>query len=185
MANRTANYTAFYVKEPFSENQLGAYAAKDFCYYQMFKAWKATDTSFPFIDAHARTYSVRDSSDWESTLKPRLHQRLRASTNILLILSSNTANSRALREEIDYGINTLGLPVIVIYPELKNESDIHSGDDFTKEVKELWNRLPIFRNSKSKVPVLHIPMSKDLIKDALLDNDLRVSTKMSAGDYYI
>lgn len=31
MANRTANYTAFYVKEPFSESNLGANATPDFC----------------------------------------------------------------------------------------------------------------------------------------------------------
>ena len=33
MANRTANYTAFYVKEPFSESNLGANATPDFLYY--------------------------------------------------------------------------------------------------------------------------------------------------------
>ncbi|MGA4814776.1 TIR domain-containing protein [Pseudomonas aeruginosa] len=32
-------------------------------------------------------------------------------------MSSITTNSRALREEIDYGINDQGLPVIVVYPE--------------------------------------------------------------------
>lgn len=33
MANRTANYTAFYVAEPFDESNLGANATPDFCYY--------------------------------------------------------------------------------------------------------------------------------------------------------
>lgn len=184
MANRTANYTAFYVKEPFSETQLGAYSAKDFCYYQMLKAWKENDSSFPFVDAHEKTYSVRDGSDWEATLKPRLHERLRTSANIVLFLSTTTANSRALREEINYGINSLGLPIIVIYPELKNKSDIHNGTDFTKTVKELWNNLPIFRDNKGEVPVLHIPMAKDLIAEALYNSDFRVATKGVSGDFY-
>ena len=34
MANRTGNYCAFYVAEPFNQNNLGANAAKDFCYYR-------------------------------------------------------------------------------------------------------------------------------------------------------
>ena len=57
-------------------------------------------------------------------MKKRLHERLDVSKNIVLFLSSNTKNSQALREEIDYGINTKGLPVIVIYPDFKEKSDI-------------------------------------------------------------
>lgn len=49
MANRTGNYCAFYVAEPFNQNNLGANAAKDFCYYNLLKAWKAADLSFPFV----------------------------------------------------------------------------------------------------------------------------------------
>ena len=103
MSNRTANYTAFYVKEPFDESNLRAYATPDFLYYNQLRAWKAADSTFPFIDAHAKTYNVRDDSSWE-TLKKRLHERLDMSKNIILFLSSNTKNSDALREEIDYGI---------------------------------------------------------------------------------
>lgn len=118
MANRTANYSAFYVKTPFNESNLGANATPDFVYYNQLRAWKGADSSFPFVDAHAKTYNVRDDSSWD-TLKKRLHERLDASKNIVLFLSSNTKNSQALREEIDYGINTKGLPVIVIYPDFK------------------------------------------------------------------
>ena len=49
MANRTANYTAFYVKEPFSESNLGANATPDFLYYNQLCAWKGADSSFPFV----------------------------------------------------------------------------------------------------------------------------------------
>lgn len=120
MANRTANYAAFYVSEPFSESNLGANATPDFLYYNQLRAWKGADTSFPFVDAHAKTYNVRDNSSWE-TLKKRLHDRLDVSKNIILFLSNNTKNSQALREEIEYGINTKGLPVIVIYPDFKEK----------------------------------------------------------------
>lgn len=76
MNYRNGNYSAFYVSEPFYESTLGARQARDFCYYSLLGAWKEKDTNFPFIDSHNKTYSVRDSSDWEETLKPRLHKRL-------------------------------------------------------------------------------------------------------------
>ena len=97
MASRSGNYTAFYVSEPFNYSSLGANATKDFCYYNALRMWRGSDSSFPFVDSHDTTYSVRDGSDWESTLKPRLRERLRSSKNIVLILSSTTANSYALR----------------------------------------------------------------------------------------
>ena len=56
MANRIGNYCAFYVAEPFHQYYLGANAAKDFCYYNLLKAWKAADFSFPFVDSHK--YSI-------------------------------------------------------------------------------------------------------------------------------
>ena len=117
MAYRNGNYSAFYVSEPFNPSALGANATKDFQYYNLLRAWKGAESNFPFIDSHDKTYNVRDGSDWESTLKPRLRERLQKSKNIVFFLSSVTANSRALREEIDYGVNDQGLPVIVIYPE--------------------------------------------------------------------
>lgn len=183
--NRTANYTAFYVKEPFSPTNLGANATEDFCYYNMLKAWKGKDSSFPFIDAHEKTYSVRDNSDWELTLKPRLHERLLVSKNMILFLSSHTTYSRALNEEIDYGINTLGLPVIVIYPEYDTRSDIVDGNGyFQRKIKELWNNLPKFRDSMSKVPTIHVCLNQYDIRGALDDNNFKIQTKGECSRFY-
>lgn len=39
-----------------------------------------------------------------------------------------TWDRQALQDEIKYGMLTLGLPVIVIYPNIKNESDIARWD---------------------------------------------------------
>ena len=89
MAYRNGNYAAFYVAEPFSEGNLGAHAAEDFRYYNLLRAWKAEDSSFPFIDSHAKNYNVRDGSDWERTLKPRIRERLRNSRNIVLFSEFN------------------------------------------------------------------------------------------------
>lgn len=178
-----ANYTAFYVAEPFSPSSLGANATRDFCYYNTLRMWKGADASFPFTDSHATTYSVRDSSDWETTLKPRLRERLRASKNIVLFLSSMTMNSRAIREEIDYGINILGLPVIVIYPEYDSKDGLATNGMLRPSVKDLWDRLPIFRDSMSSVPTLHVPMLKPLITQALSNTDFMLATKC-APDYF-
>lgn len=183
MANRTANYAAFYVREPFSESNLGANATPDFLYYNQLRAWKGADTSFPFVAAHAKTYNVRDNSSWE-TLRKRLHDRLDVSKNIILFLSDNTKSSQALREEIDYGINTKGLPVIVIYPDLKEKTDIGCSTGIKKQVKDLWDKLPKFRDNMDKVATLHVPYKKNLIVSALEDPDFKVQTMTNAGQYY-
>lgn len=183
MSDKNGNYCAFYVAEPFSESTLGAHSTKDFIYYNLLRAWKGKDPSFPFNNSHDKTYSVRDGSDWESTLKPRLQERLRKSKNIILFLSENTVNSRALREEIDYGINTLGLPVIVIYPDYDSKESLLLNNSLKLVIKNLWNKLPVFRDSASKVPVLHVPMNKELISIALNNNGFMVSTKKDPDEY--
>ncbi|WP_426092132.1 TIR domain-containing protein [Flavobacterium sp. DSR3-2] len=180
------NYCAFYVSEPFNESSLGAQASKDFCYYNMLKAWKGSDSTFPFNNAHDTTYNVRDNSDWETTLKPRLRERLRNSKNIVLFLSDNTINSKAVKEEIEYGINTLNIPVIVIYPDLKTKEDLLTSNkkSLNNVVKNLWSKLPIFRDSKTKVPVLHVPMNKETIKMALNNSDFRADSGKKPSDYF-
>lgn len=180
------NYSAFYVSEPFNESSLGAHATEDFCYYNMLRAWKGGDPTFPFNNAHDTTYNVRDNSDWESTLKPRLRKRLSNSKNLILFLSNKTVNSRALREEIDYAINTLKLPVIAIYPDLKTLKELRNSTNtnFSSTVINLWNKLPLFRDSKSKIPVLHIPMDKEIIRRALNNSDFRLNSGKNSDDYY-
>ncbi len=59
-------------------------------------------------------------------------------------MSSNTKNSQALREEIDYGINTKGLPVIVIYPDFKEKSDIWGANGMKKTSDRPLGRIADF-----------------------------------------
>lgn len=182
---RNGNYSAFYVSEPFDECNLGASATRDFVYYNLLRAWKAEDDSFPFYDSHEKNYNVRDGSDWETTLKPRLRSRLNNSKNIILFLSSITKSSRALREEIDYGVNTKGLPVIVVYPEFHEENDIvTSTSKFKLNLTSLWDSVPIFRDSMNNVPTLHIPNKKLLLSQALKDSDFMVNTKCDIGRFF-
>lgn len=186
MANKTGNYSAFYVKEPFNQNNLGAYAARDFNSYQLLKAWKKKDSSFPFVDSHDKNYNVRDDSSWESTLKPRLRERLNRSKNIILFLSEHTSDSKALKEEIDFGINTNYLPVIVIYPDFNEKSDIINCQNkvIEPQVKKLWEKVPVFKRSMGEVPIFHIPNNKSLIEKALKDKDFMFNSKCRPGEYH-
>lgn len=186
MAYRNGNYAAFYVDEPFSQNNLGANSTKDFVSYNLLKAWKGDDNSFPFIDSHNKNYNVRDGSDWEKTLKPRIHDRLNNSKNIILFLSSITKNSRAVREEINFGVGTSGLPVIVVYPEYSEKSDIIncSSNTIKQKIKNLWDKVPAFRDSMGDIPTIHIPNKKSLIRSALNDNDYMINTKSKPGIHF-
>lgn len=184
MAYRNSNYCAFYVAEPFNEYNLGANLAPDFRYYNLLKSWKQNDSLFPFIDSHNKTYNVRDNSSWELTLKPRLHERLRNSKNVILFLSNFTVNSRALREEIDYSINNQGLPIIVVYPDYSEKSDIVDKDgNFKDSIKRLWNKIPLLRDNMWKVATVHIPLKKELIKQCLENSDFEIHTQ-KIGRYY-
>ena len=182
MAFRNGNYVAFFVAEPFNPSALGAHATKKhFGHYNLMRSWKGSDPSFPFNDSHDKTYSVRDCSDWETTLKPRLRERLRNSKNIVLFLSSRTVKLRALREEVDYGINNQGLPVIVIYPEYDTKESLLTNGSLKQPIVALWDLLPVFRDSMKMVPTLHVPMSKSLIETSLRDEDWMIATKTKPG----
>lgn len=186
MAYRNGNYAAFYVDEPFHESSLGAHATKDFISYNLLRAWKGADNAFPFNDSHAKNYNVRDGSDWEKTLKPRIHERLNNSKNIILFLSSITKNSLALREEINFGVGEKYLPVIVVYPEYSEKSDIINCEKETinQTIKDLWNNIPGFREHMVKVPTIHVPNRKECIRNALNDSDFMVASKVAPEIYF-
>ena len=90
---------------------------QDFVSYTCLGRGKVPIRHFHLLIPTDKNYNVRDGSDWEKTLKPRIHDRINNSKNLILFLSSITKNSKALREEIYFGINTSLLPVVVVYPE--------------------------------------------------------------------
>jgi hypothetical protein len=183
MSYKNGNYAAFYVAEPFNQSSLGANSTKDFVYYNLLRAWKGKDEAFPFNDSHQKNYNVRDGSNWELTLKPRLRERLRESKNIVLFLSERTQNSRAVSEEIDYGINTLGLPVIIVYPDYGNKESLLLNNNLKSCVKSLWAKVPALRDSMHKVPTVHVPMDKNLISSVLNSKDFMVNTAIKPDVY--
>lgn len=79
-------------------------------------------------------------------------------------MSSNTKNSQDLREEVDYGIDIKGLPVIMIYPELNEKVDICCLNKVSKRVVDLWDRLPVFRDNMEKVAAqVRTPVQNDTL----------------------
>ncbi|MBE0344226.1 hypothetical protein E4V51_30870, partial [Paenibacillus sp. 28ISP30-2] len=81
---------------------------------------------------------------------------------------------------------TLKLPVIVVYPEYKEKSDIINCESKTvkQQMKKLWDNLPAFRDLKENVPTVHIPNKKELIRVALNDTDFMVNSKCDANIYF-
>jgi hypothetical protein len=75
------------------------------------------------------------------------------------------------------------LPVIVIYPEYATKESLLINGSLKQTVKNLWGNLPVFRDSMSKVPALHVPMSKELIKKSLQDGEFMVGSKKAPGIY--
>lgn len=53
-----------------------------------------------------------------------------------------------------------------------------------KQVKDLWGKLPEFRDNMDKVATLHVPYKKALITSALKDADFMVQTMTTADAYH-
>lgn len=72
----------------------------------------------------------------------------------------------------------------MIYPEYDTKASLLTGESLKPAVKELWDNLPIFRDSMKNVPTLHVPMDKSLIVKSLLDVDLMIATKKDHGIFH-
>ena len=112
MANRTGTYIAF---DGLGETDP---TKSDFRYYATIKAWNASNSiDFNYVDSHDKTDAVRDSSK-KATLQNRIQERLRASKNALVILSSDTRKSGSmLSYEIEQAVDTYTLPLIITYTD--------------------------------------------------------------------
>ena len=84
MSNRTGTYVAF---DGLGETDP---TKSDFKYYATIQAWSANkNIAFSITNSHEKTDAVRDTSK-RATLYSRIQERLRASKNMLVILTKNT-----------------------------------------------------------------------------------------------
>lgn len=80
---------------------------------------------------------------------------------------------------VDEDISTCSKPLV------SPKSDIvDSNGNFKKQIKDLWDKLPAFRDNMSSVATLHIPCTKSVIISALNNEDFMVNTMADAKKYY-
>ncbi len=53
-----------------------------------------------------------------------------------------------------------GLPVIVIYPEHNEKTDIVGVKGIKQSIKYLWDKIPTFKKYMGEVTTIHVPLKK-------------------------
>jgi hypothetical protein len=155
MANRTGTYVAF--------DGLGQTdpTKSDFKYYATLQAWSANkNIQFALTNSHEKTAAVRDTS-LRATLYGRIQERLRASKNMLVILTKNTRyTGSVLSYEIEQAIDTYEIPLIIAYPGYSSILDVDG-------LSDLWPEALAERINKSGTHAIHIAFAKDCILNAI------------------
>lgn len=65
----------------------------------------------------------------------------------------------------------------MIYPEYDTKESLLTDGSLKQAVKNLWDNLPVFRDSMKNVPTIHVPLSKSLIEKTLSDEGFMIATK--------
>ena len=155
MANRTGTYVAF---DGLGETDP---TKSDFRYYATIQAWNANNNiDFKITNSHEKTYAVRDTSS-KATLYSRIQERLRASKNMLVIISKDTRyTGSVLSYEIEQAIEVYKIPLIIAYPGYSAILDVDG-------LSTLWPKALSDRIENNGVKAIHIAFSKDCILDAI------------------
>jgi Lhr-like helicase len=155
MAYRNGTYVAF--------DGLGEAdpTKSDFKYYATIQAWNANkNIDFSLTNSHEKTDAVRDTSK-RATLYSRIQERLRASKNMLVILTKNTRyTGSVLSFEIEQAIDTYKIPLIIAYPEYSIILNVDSHSD-------IWPKSLADRIDNDDIQAIHIAFAKDVILDAI------------------
>lgn len=155
MANRTGTYVAF--------DGLGEVnpTKSDFRFYATIQAWSAnTNIKFSITNSHEKTYAVQDTSS-RATLYSRIQERLRASKNMLVILTKDTRyTGSVLAYEIGQAIDTYKIPLIIAYPEYQAILNVEA-------LNNLWPKALAERINDADTKVIHIAFKKVCILDAI------------------
>lgn len=172
MANRTGTYVAF--------DGLGEAdpTKSDFKYYATLQAWNANkNIEFSLTNSHEKTDAVRDTSK-RTTLYARIQERLRASKNMLIILTSNTRyTGSVLSYEIEQAIDTYKIPLIIAYPEFSSILDVDG-------LSDNWPKALADRINNIGVEAIHIPFAKDCILDAITRFHVNGEHLSNGKNYY-
>lgn len=172
MANRTGTYVAF---DGLGETDP---TKSDFRYYGTILAWSTNKSiEFSLTNSHEKTYGVRDSST-KATLYARIQERLRASKNMLVILTSDTRyTGSVLSYEIERAIDNYKIPLIIAYP---GYSSILNVDNLS----DLWPMALANRINNAGAEAIHIAFKKDCILDAISQFSVNGNHLSSGKNYY-
>ncbi|MEI6520502.1 MAG: TIR domain-containing protein [bacterium] len=155
MAYRTGTYIAF---DGLGETNP---TKSDFRYYATIQAWCANShIEFNITNSHEKTYAVRDSSA-KATLYTRIQERLRASKNMLVIITKDTRyTGSVLSYEIEQAIDNYQIPLIIAYPEYSSILNVDA-------LSNLWTKSLSDRINNPGTEAIHIAFKKDCILDAI------------------
>jgi len=172
MANRTGTYVAF---DGLGETDP---TKSDFRYYATIQAWCASKRiDFHITNSHEKTYAVRDSSS-KATLYDRIQERLRASKNMLIILTKDTRyTGSVLSYEIEQAIDNYKIPLIIAYPDYSSVLNVNSHSN-------VWPKSLADRINKDGIEAIHISFNKDCILDAISQFSVNGKHLSSGKDCY-
>ncbi|MGK3138680.1 TIR domain-containing protein [Pantoea trifolii] len=159
MAYRNGTYVAFHAN---GTNRPGE---SDISYYNLLKAWSGKDDdSFTFINSHDKASAVRDSSKAE-TLRRSLHERLKNSKNMLLIIGDTTKDDDDwVPFEIKKAVESYNLPLIIAYTKAVNNGGMIRNPN---ALSKYWPQVLKEKIDTSSVNAIHIPFLKNVINDAI------------------
>jgi len=150
VAYRNGTYVAFHAD---GNNLPGG--KSDIDYYRLLCAWDANKHhDFQIINTHEKFSAVRDSSK-KTTLRNALLERLRHSTNMLLIVGETTREDTDwVPFEIEKAVDSYGIPIIVAY----TASDRVISDP--RALGHYWPRALATRINDGTARAIHIPFKQ-------------------------
>ena len=172
MSNRTGTYVAF--------DGLGQMdpTKSDFRYYSIIQAWSANkNIEFSLTNSHEKTYAVRDTST-RATLYARIQERLRASKNMLVILTKDTRyTGSVLSYEIEKAIDTYKIPLIIAYPGYSSILDVDG-------LSSLWPKALVDRINNNNTKAIHVAFSKESVLAAISQFSVNGEVLSGGKNYY-
>lgn len=156
MAYRNGTYVAFHA------NGTNIPGESDMKYYQLMRAWSAKpDDDFTLVNSHEKVAAVRDSS-LAITLRRSLHERLRNSKNMVLIIGKTTkTDTDWVPFEIENAVDKYEIPIIAAYVDFSTPIRDPSA------LSSYWPAALKSRIESGTASVIHVPFKKTVILDAM------------------
>lgn len=141
----------------------------DIKYYNLLKAWDALKTiDFQFVNSHDKASACRDTSQ-AATIKASLRERLKNSKVMLLFVGNTTRfDTDFVPYEIEFGVDTCKLPIIVCYVD----SRARITGNIPDTLKSLWPKALANRINANSVKTIHIPLARKIVEQAISEIDI-------------